>query len=98
MTARQHPDSHGDLDFVRVGSWVLDHAAIIRPSEKAAGRGRGMPAKRRRPPLTPPPPLTTAPPAPATGGFPPRLRPCTAAAIPIYPSPPPPTNPGDPLP
>src|SRR2546428_9091667 len=48
MTAWQHPDSHGGLDFVRVGSWVLDHAAIIRPSEKAAGRVREKPANRRR--------------------------------------------------
>src|SRR2546428_10492801 len=82
MTARQHPDSHGDLDFVRVGSWVLDHAAIIRPSEKAAGRVRERPANRRRRLVTRHLRRTSATPAVDSRGFEPRLRFARAARFP----------------
>src|SRR2546428_9433833 len=82
MTARQHPDSHGDLDFVRVGSWVLDHAAIIRPSEKAAGRVREKPANRRRRLVTRHLRRTSATAAVDSRGFEPRLRLARAACLP----------------
>src|SRR2546425_9587163 len=81
MTARQHPDSHGDLDFVRVGSWVLDHAAIIRPSEKAAGRVRERPANRRRRLVTRHLRRTSATAAVDSRGFEPRLRFARAACF-----------------
>lgn len=46
MTAWQHPDSHGGPDFVRVGSWVLDHAAIEELAEKErAGVGEQGPQR-----------------------------------------------------
>src|SRR3989442_5609182 len=82
MTARQHPDSHGDLDFVRVGSWVLDHAAIIRPSEKAAGRVRERPANRRRRLVTRHLRRTSATAPVDSRGFEPRLRFAKAAWFP----------------
>src|SRR2546422_3068564 len=81
MTARQHPDSHGDLDFVRVGSWVLAHAAIIRPSEKAAGRVRERPANRRRRLVTRHLRRTSATAAVDSRGFEPRLRFARAACF-----------------
>src|SRR2546428_12792533 len=87
MTARQHPDSHGDLDFVRVGSWVLDHAAIIRPSEKAAGRVRERPANRRRRLGTRHLRRTSATAAVDSRGFEPPLRLARAACFPFTPSP-----------
>src|SRR3989442_9497200 len=87
MTARQHPDSHGDLDFVRVGSWVLDHAAIIRPSEKAAGRVRERPANRRRRLMTRHLRRTSATAAVDSRGFEPRLPLSRAAFFPYTTSP-----------
>src|SRR2546425_10426354 len=87
MTAWQHPDSHGGLDFVRVGSWVLDHAAIIRPSEKAAGRGREKPANRRRRLVTRHLRRTSATAAVGSRGFEPRPRLARAAGLHYTPSP-----------
>src|SRR3989454_9323093 len=84
MTAWQHPDSHGGLDFVRVGSWVLDHAAIIRPSEKAAGRVRERPANRRRRLVTRHLRRTSATAAVDSRGFEPRLRFARAACVPLH--------------
>src|SRR2546427_9952370 len=84
MTAWQHPDSHGGLDFVRVGSWVLDYAAIIRPSEKAAGRVRERPAHRRRRLVTRHLRRTSATPAVDSRGFEPRLRFARAACFQLH--------------
>src|SRR5256712_13488701 len=87
MTAWQHPDSHGGLDFVRVGSWVLDHAAIIRPSEKAAGRVRERPANRRRRLVTRHLRRTSATAPVDSGGFEPPPRFSRAGCLPYTTSP-----------
>src|SRR3989454_12259133 len=84
MTAWQHPDSHGGLDFVRVGSWVLDHAAILRPSEKAAGPVRERPPNRRRRLGTRHLRRASATAAVDSRGFEPRLRLARAEGFPLH--------------
>src|SRR5256885_14633965 len=97
MTAWQHPDSHGGLDFVRVGSWVLDHAAILRPSEKAAGRVREKPPNRRRRLVTRHLRRTSATPPVGSRGFEPPPRFSRAGCFQIHHPPLPPADEAKPL-
>src|SRR2546428_10889141 len=84
MPAGQPPDPRGGLDFVRVGPWVLAHAAIIRPSEKGAGRVRERPATRRRRLVTRHLRRTSATAAVDSRGFEPRLRFARAACFQLH--------------